>query len=164
MEVPNRPNTSPFKLHKSASAPLRHSGAIRKVAKKNPMKENLLEGGNKAMGDQAEQKVSSEEEAAEDCVFKPATDSSEPAYTGSHRISVRLPSEDSFSEESFVSEEGLAEEAKRKKEEEAAAKERQAQRQWMAIEELVQSEKNYLRMLKICTVDIRNSLQNLQVR
>lgn len=160
MEVPSRPNTSPFKLHKSASAPLRHSGAIRKVAKRNPTKENLPENGNKAMGEQA---VSFEEDTAEDCVFKAATDSSEPAYMGTHRISVRLPSEDSFSEESFVSEEGLAEEAKMKKEEEeAAAKERQAQRQRMAIEELVQSEKSYLRMLEICTVDIRNSLQKLQ--
>ncbi|XP_056295838.1 rho guanine nucleotide exchange factor 37 isoform X4 [Pseudoliparis swirei] len=56
-----------------------------------------------------------------------------------------------------------AEEAKKKsEEEEAAAKERAAQRQVLAIEELVQSERNYLRLLRLSTVTIRNNLQELQ--
>ncbi|XP_023184610.1 rho guanine nucleotide exchange factor 37 isoform X1 [Xiphophorus maculatus] len=160
MEVSGRPNTSPFKLHKSASTPLRYSGAVKKVAKKNQTKES----GNKEKDKQVEyDNASSEEETAEDLVLKPTTDSSELADAGAHRISLRLPSEDSFSEETLVSEERLAEEAKKKnEEEETAAKERQAQRQMMAIEELVQSEKSYLKMLQICTVNIRNSLNNLQ--
>uniref|UniRef100_A0A4W6C8T1 Rho guanine nucleotide exchange factor 37 n=1 Tax=Lates calcarifer TaxID=8187 RepID=A0A4W6C8T1_LATCA len=56
-----------------------------------------------------------------------------------------------------------AEEAKKKsEEEEAAAKERAAQRQLLAIEELVHSEKNYLRLLQLSTVTIRSNLQKLQ--
>ncbi|KAE8286313.1 Rho guanine nucleotide exchange factor 37 [Larimichthys crocea] len=51
---------------------------------------------------------------------------------------------------------------KKSEEEEAAAKERAAQRQLMAIEELVQSERNYLRLLQVSTVTIRSSLQKLQ--
>ncbi|XP_058505057.1 rho guanine nucleotide exchange factor 37 [Solea solea] len=77
-----------------------------------------------------------------------------------------LSSQDSFSEDCPVSEERLAEEAeeakKKAEEEEAAAKERAAQRQLMALEELVQSERNYLRMLQISTVTIRSSLQKIQ--
>uniref|UniRef100_A0A672ZN68 Rho guanine nucleotide exchange factor (GEF) 37 n=1 Tax=Sphaeramia orbicularis TaxID=375764 RepID=A0A672ZN68_9TELE len=56
-----------------------------------------------------------------------------------------------------------AEEAKKRSEEEkAAAKERAAQRQLLAIEELVQSERNYLRMLQVSTVTIRSNLKKLQ--
>uniref|UniRef100_A0A665V200 Rho guanine nucleotide exchange factor (GEF) 37 n=1 Tax=Echeneis naucrates TaxID=173247 RepID=A0A665V200_ECHNA len=56
-----------------------------------------------------------------------------------------------------------AEEARKKSEEEAAAaKEREAQRQLLAIEELVQSERNYLRLLQVSTVTIRSNLQKLQ--
>ncbi|KAK5617224.1 hypothetical protein CRENBAI_010332, partial [Crenichthys baileyi] len=165
MEGPSRLPPPPFKLHKSAPSPLRYSGAIRKVAKKNQVRDNLPEGGNKEEDNQVEEEnLRTEEETAEDSVFmKPPTDSLDVIDTGAHRISLRLPSQDSFSEDSLVSEESLAEEAKKKnEEEEAAAKERQAQRQMMAIDELVQSEKSYLRMLQICTVNIRNSLQNLQ--
>uniref|UniRef100_A0A3Q3VN76 Uncharacterized protein n=1 Tax=Mola mola TaxID=94237 RepID=A0A3Q3VN76_MOLML len=56
-----------------------------------------------------------------------------------------------------------AEEAKQKaEEEEAAAKERAAHRQLLAIEEMVQSERNYLRLLQVGTVTIRSNLQKLQ--
>ncbi|XP_038147084.1 rho guanine nucleotide exchange factor 37 isoform X1 [Cyprinodon tularosa] len=165
MEVPSRPPPSDFKLRKSASSPLRYSGAIKKVSKKKQMGGNLPEYGNEENDNQFEEnKLDTEEETVEESVFlKPPTDSSEVVDVAAHQILIRLPSQDSFSEESFVSEERLAEEAKKKKEEEeAAAKERQSQRQMMAIEELAQSEKSYLRMLQICTVNIRNNLQNLQ--
>ncbi|KAA0709214.1 Rho guanine nucleotide exchange factor 37 [Triplophysa tibetana] len=46
--------------------------------------------------------------------------------------------------------------------EEAAARERAAQRQLMAIEELVHTERNYLKNLQLCTVTIHNNLQKLQ--
>lgn len=53
---------------------------------------------------------------------------------------------------------------RREEEEAAAAKERTAQRQLFAIEELVQSERNYLRLLQVSTVTVRSNLQKLQVR
>ncbi|TNN67089.1 Rho guanine nucleotide exchange factor 37 [Liparis tanakae] len=79
-------------------------------------------------------------------------------------VNASLSSRSSFSEGSAAEEEPpSAEDAKKKsEEEEAAAKERAAQRQVLAIEELVQSERNYLRMLRLSTVTIRNNLQELQ--
>lgn len=78
-----------------------------------------------------------------------------------------LSSQDSFSEGGSVSEETSAEEPGRNREEEeaaaAAAAERAAQRQLLAVEELVQSERNYLRMLQLCTVTIRSNLAKIQV-
>ncbi|CAL8358201.1 unnamed protein product [Merluccius merluccius] len=47
-------------------------------------------------------------------------------------------------------------------EEEAAARERAAQRQKLAIEELVHTERNYLRLLQVASVTIRNNLQKIQ--
>ncbi len=47
--------------------------------------------------------------------------------------------------------------------EEAAARERAAQRQFMATEEMVQTERNYLKHLQLCTVTIHSNLQKLQV-
>jgi len=47
--------------------------------------------------------------------------------------------------------------------EEAAARERAAQRQLMASEEMVQTERNYLKHLQLCTVTIHSNLQKLQV-
>ncbi|KAK3535843.1 hypothetical protein QTP70_021156 [Hemibagrus guttatus] len=47
-------------------------------------------------------------------------------------------------------------------EEEAAERERKAQRQSMAIKELVDTERNYLKHLQICTVTIRRNLEELQ--
>uniref|UniRef100_A0A3Q0RXU7 Rho guanine nucleotide exchange factor (GEF) 37 n=1 Tax=Amphilophus citrinellus TaxID=61819 RepID=A0A3Q0RXU7_AMPCI len=76
---------------------------------------------------------------------------------------LRDSSQDSFAEESSLSEDRLEEEAGRKAaEEEAAAKERAAQRQQLAIEELVASERSYLRLLQLSTVTIRGNLQQLQ--
>ncbi|XP_057204905.1 rho guanine nucleotide exchange factor 37 isoform X2 [Triplophysa rosa] len=46
--------------------------------------------------------------------------------------------------------------------EEAAARERAAQRQLMAIEELVHTERNYLKNLQLCTVTIHSNLRKLQ--
>ncbi|XP_062855711.1 rho guanine nucleotide exchange factor 37 [Trichomycterus rosablanca] len=57
------------------------------------------------------------------------------------------------------------EEAERKRKAEAdqtAAKEREAQRQIMAMQELMDSERSYLKHLQICTVTIRYNLQQLQ--
>lgn len=55
------------------------------------------------------------------------------------------------------------EDRRRSEEEEEAARERAAQRQQLAVEELVQSERNYLRHLRLTTVTIRSNLQKLQV-
>ncbi|XP_026081146.1 rho guanine nucleotide exchange factor 37-like [Carassius auratus] len=44
----------------------------------------------------------------------------------------------------------------------ATARERDAQRQLMTIEELVQTERNYLKHLQLCTVTIHSNLQKLQ--
>lgn len=81
----------------------------------------------------------------------------------SSEVETKLSSEDSFSEEGSAPEDTLTEETRRKSEEEEAAKERAAQRQLLAVEELVQSERNYLKMLQICTVTIRSNLMKLQV-
>ncbi|KAK5864321.1 hypothetical protein PBY51_015573 [Eleginops maclovinus] len=76
---------------------------------------------------------------------------------------VRLSSQDSFSEDRKNRTEEEEEEVQKKtQEEEAAAKERAAQRQLLAIEELVQSERNYLRLLQVSTVTIRGNLNKLQ--
>lgn len=53
-----------------------------------------------------------------------------------------------------------AEDASEKAEERA---EREAQRQLLATEELVYTERNYLRLLQVCTCTIRSNLQKLQV-
>lgn len=76
-----------------------------------------------------------------------------------------LSSQDSFSEDNLASEETAAEEPvkKREEEEEEAAAERAAQRQLLALDELVQSERNYLRMLQVSSVTIRSNLQKIQV-
>lgn len=47
--------------------------------------------------------------------------------------------------------------------EEAAERVRAAQKQVMAIQELVETERNYLRNLQVCSVTIRSNLQKLQV-
>lgn len=81
----------------------------------------------------------------------------------SSEVETKLSSEDSFSEDGSASEDTSSEETRRTSEEEEAAKERAAQRQLLAVEELVQSERNYLRMLQVCTVTIRSNLMKLQV-
>lgn len=52
-----------------------------------------------------------------------------------------------------------AEDASEKAEERA---EREAQRQLLATEELIYTERNYLRLLQVCTCTIRSNLQKLQ--
>ncbi|XP_028816658.1 rho guanine nucleotide exchange factor 37 isoform X1 [Denticeps clupeoides] len=59
-------------------------------------------------------------------------------------------------------EEGEDEEQEKVAVEQAIARERAAQKQLMAIEELVHTEKNYLKHLQLCTVTIRSNLQKLQ--
>lgn len=56
--------------------------------------------------------------------------------------------------------EAPAEDASEKAEERA---EREAQRQLLATEELIYTERNYLRLLQVCTCTIRSNLQKLQV-
>lgn len=173
MEVPRRPQPSfTLALPKPASSALSPLGAVEKVTKKDPMKEKLQEkwdGATEKDDEFGKERFSSEEGTFKSgvSVFVEAPDdSSETVDTNTTHAHVRLYSQDSFSEESSISEERREEEAreaKRKSEEEAAAaKERQAQRQLLAIEELVYSERNYLRMLQLSTVTIRSNLQKLQ--
>lgn len=164
MEVPRRPQPSfTLALPKLASSALSPLGAVEKVAKKDPMKEKLQEKKDGATkGDQFGEETFSTEEESDVSVFVEApAEASELEGTNT-----KLSSQDSFSEDSSMSEERLAEEAeeakKKREEEEAAAKERAAQRQMLAIEELVQSERNYLRLLQVSTVTIRSNLQKLQ--
>ncbi|CAK6965374.1 rho guanine nucleotide exchange factor 37 [Scomber scombrus] len=174
MEVPRRPQTSSFTLplRKPASpAGMSPLGAIEKVTKKDPTKEKLQEkndGTTEKDSEFGEETFSPEEDSGVS-VFVEAPD--ETSELGEENIStadskVRLSSQDSFSGESLKSEERLAEESKevkkKKEEEEAEAKERAAMRQLMAIQELVQSERNYLRLLQISTVTIRSNLQKIQ--
>lgn len=59
-----------------------------------------------------------------------------------------------------------SEEAERKRkvdEHGIAAKERVAQKQIMAMQELIDSERSYLKNLQICTITVRYNLQQLQV-
>ncbi|XP_031722811.1 rho guanine nucleotide exchange factor 37 isoform X1 [Anarrhichthys ocellatus] len=167
MEVPRRPQPSSFTLAlpKPASSALSPLGAAEKVANKDPRKEKLQEKNDDGAAERdqfGEETFSTEEE------LNMSAETSEPVNTNTsaQEINVRLSSLDSFSEESSMSEERMAAEAEeaRKKceEEEAAAKERAAQRQMLALEELVQSERNYLRLLQLSTVTIRSNLQKLQ--
>lgn len=93
----------------------------------------------------------------------PMMEPPEPEDTSPSEVGTKRSSQDSFPEDGSVLEETSAQEARRKSEEEEAAKERSAQKQLLAVEELVQSERNYLRMLQVCTVTIRSNLMKLQV-
>ena len=75
-----------------------------------------------------------------------------------------LSSRDASSEDVWESEETPAEEP-RGPEDEAAQRtaQRTAQRQLLAVEELVQSERNYLQMLQVCSGTIRRNLTQIQV-
>ncbi|XP_068596744.1 rho guanine nucleotide exchange factor 37 [Brachionichthys hirsutus] len=141
MEVPRRPSSFSLALPNPASSPPSSPGARGKVAGEDPMSEKHQEtGGGPAESDPG--------------AAPGPEDTPEP----------RPPTADSFSDESSVSEETSEEEAQKKSEEEeaAAARERAAQRQLLAVEELVQSERNYLRLLQVSTVTIRSNLQQLQ--
>lgn len=162
MQVPRRPQPSftPLLPH---PAPL---GAAEQLTKKDPMEKQLLEKEDGTTKDQTgEEKFSSQEETLESGVAILTEAPAEDAKAG-QRI-FRYCSQESFPEQSSLSEERLDEddvEARRRAaEEEAAAKERAAQRQQLAIEELVESERSYLRLLQLSTVTIRNNLQQLQV-
>ncbi|KAM6923520.1 rho guanine nucleotide exchange factor 37 [Xenentodon cancila] len=165
MEVPRRPQPSfTLALPKPASSARCPLGTAEKVFKKSQMTEVLQEKMDETTEKEhqvGEEKFSSEEETAEESVFlKTPVDNSELVEVKSARTNSRLSSQDSFSEDRSAEE---AEEAKKKaEEEEAAAKERAAQRQMLAVEELVESERNYLRMLQLSTVTIRSNLQKLQ--
>ncbi|XP_045887225.1 rho guanine nucleotide exchange factor 37 [Micropterus dolomieu] len=155
MEVPRRPQPSSFTLAfpKPASTALSPLGAVEKLQEK---KDGIVE------NDQFGEETFSTEEESDVSVTSELVDTN----ASTMERNLRLSSQDSFSEENSISEEMLAEEAKeakkRSEEEEAAAKERAAQRQMLAIEELVQSERNYLRLLQVSTVTIRSNLEKLQ--
>lgn len=155
MEVPRRPQPPTFTLALSKPASSPPSGASGAAEKADPMKEELREKRDGA----AEKGLLGEDKEPSVPVIV------EPEDASAVEADAKLSSQDSFSEESAVSEESVLEEAKRKlEEEEAAAKERATQRQLLAIEELVQSERNYLRLLQVSTVTIRSNLQKLQVQ
>lgn len=65
-------------------------------------------------------------------------------------------------EDSFENEEENVGRMRKTAQEEATDREKVAQRQLMAIQELVDTERNYLKYLQICTVTIRSNLQKLQ--
>ncbi|XP_034545135.1 rho guanine nucleotide exchange factor 37 [Notolabrus celidotus] len=154
MEVPRRPQPSSFTLPLPKPA-LSSLGAAEKVTRKDSMTEQRDRTTEK--DPYGEETLSSEEESN----VSLCSESSELLNTNT--AGATLSSQDSFSEASSISEERLAEEARKKTEEdEAASKERAAQRQLLAIEELVMSERNYLRLLQVSTVTIRSNLQKLQ--
>ncbi|KAF7658014.1 hypothetical protein LDENG_00019120 [Lucifuga dentata] len=175
MEVPQRPQSIKLALPKPASSGLSPLGAVEKVAKKDPMNEKLQEMKD-GTAEEEEDRVagdafSPEEKKLESdisvFVETPArTSGSDTKLVDSDTEANLQPSSpDGYSEGGSVAEEKLAEEAeeaRKKSEEETAAKERAAQRQLMAVEELVQSERNYLRLLQVSTVTIRSNLQKLQ--
>ncbi|XP_071776342.2 rho guanine nucleotide exchange factor 37 [Centroberyx gerrardi] len=178
MEVPRRPQPASLKLPlpKPASSDRSPLGAVEKRTEKDPVKEK-----------QRERKDGSvEEEAAQvgEAAFNPEEETIESDVS----VFVEAPSEASERDEELLdtnispveansklsshdrcsvaeeekSPEEVEEARKRSEEEEAAAKERAAQRQLLAIEELVQTERNYLRLLQVSTVTIRSNLQKLQ--
>lgn len=179
MEVPQRPQSFQLALPKPASAVLSPLGAVEKVTKKDLLRENLQEKEDYTpeKDDEAAEDVFSPEEAAIESdmsVFldaPPETSESNVEHVDSDASNVeanlQLSLLDSCSEGGSVAEgksvEEVEEARKKSEEEEAAAKERAAHRQLLAIEELVQSERNYLRMLQVSTVTIRSNLQKLQV-
>ncbi|XP_061895767.1 rho guanine nucleotide exchange factor 37-like isoform X1 [Entelurus aequoreus] len=146
MEVPRMPQPVPFPrtIHNIVSSTRSPQGAVDSITASDTQGGNLQE---------------EKDESAED---DPLGEDGE-VTDEADRSDVDLSSRESFLEERSVSEEGVsAEEADRKAEEEEAARERASQRQLMAIQELVHSERNYLRLLQISTVTIRSNLQKLQ--
>ncbi|XP_034399475.1 rho guanine nucleotide exchange factor 37 isoform X2 [Cyclopterus lumpus] len=145
MEVPRRPRPSSCML------------ALQQAAAKDPRSSALREENDHDEGDPfGEETFGGDEEL--DGSLDGSVETSELAG-----MNATLSSRGSCSEESSTSAEEEAAEAKKKREEEeAAAKERAAQRQMLAIEELVHSERNYLRLLRLSSGTIRNNLQKLQ--
>lgn len=148
MEVPRRPQpTFTLALHKQASA-LLPLGSVEEVGQTDQME---AAAGPRRGESSANSQVS------------PMMEPPQPEGTSSSEGETKLFSQDSFCEDGSVLEERSAEEPRRKSEEEEAAKGRSAQKQLLAVEELVQSERNYLRMLQVSTVTIRSNLMKLQV-
>ncbi|XP_074530385.1 rho guanine nucleotide exchange factor 37 [Halichoeres trimaculatus] len=146
MEVPRRPQPSSFTLSlpKPALSPL---GGVEKVTKKDSAGEKLQEQRDRS----TETGLSGEESSEEESNVSIESSGLENTKTGGAKL------------ESSISDERMTEEARKKSDEdERAAKERAAQRQQLAIEELVMSERNYLRLLQVSTVTIRSNLQKLQ--
>ena len=165
MEVPRRPQPSSFTLPLPKSS-LSSLGAVENVTRTDEMFQEKKKDGTTER-DQFGEETFSTEETSNVSVFVEPPEQSELEDTNTSTVETKLSSQDSFSDETPMSAERLAEEAeearKKSEEEAAAAKEREAQRQMMSIEELVQSERNYLRMLQISTVTIRSNLNKLQV-
>nr|XP_046262371.1 rho guanine nucleotide exchange factor 37 isoform X2 [Scatophagus argus] len=155
IELPGRPLPSFARtFHKLTSPVLPPLGAGEKVTKQDPVKEKLWEkrDGNEKE-DQFGQEMFNTKEESDVSVFVEET-------------KAQFSSQDSFSEETSIPEEKLAEEEEETRnkceEDESMAKERTPQRQVLAIEELVQSERNYLGLLQLSTVTIRSNLRKLQ--
>lgn len=161
MEVPRRPQPSSLKLPLPKAA----SPALPMVTKNEPMRELPQEKRDGPSEDHRteEDTLSTDEESGVSELTEAPDEASELEQTNisTGEACLNDSSQDSFSEEKLAEE---AVEAKKKsEEEEAAAKERAAQRQVLSIEELVQSERNYLRLLQVSTVTIRTNLHKLQV-
>ncbi|XP_076005082.1 rho guanine nucleotide exchange factor 37 isoform X2 [Genypterus blacodes] len=166
MAVPQRPQSFQLALPKLASAVGSPFGA-----KNDPLKQNLQ--GKKVYTSDKDVDAAEDEAIESDLsVFAdapPETSESDVEDVDSEVFNLEANSKlsflDSCSERGSVAEETVeeVEEARKKsEEEEAAAKEKADQRHQLAIEELVQSERNYLRMLQVSTVTIRSNLQKLQ--
>nr|XP_040028935.1 rho guanine nucleotide exchange factor 37 isoform X2 [Gasterosteus aculeatus aculeatus]XP_040028936.1 rho guanine nucleotide exchange factor 37 isoform X2 [Gasterosteus aculeatus aculeatus]XP_040028937.1 rho guanine nucleotide exchange factor 37 isoform X2 [Gasterosteus aculeatus aculeatus] len=136
MEVPSRPSSFTLALHKPASSAVSPLGAVATDHREQQLQEQDDAVGEETFG--AEEELDAYEEAPG------------PINVSQDRCSEERSEED-------------AEEAQKKcDEEDASAKERAAQRQMLAIEELVQSERNYLRLLQLSTGTIRGNLRKLQ--
>ncbi|XP_037317453.2 rho guanine nucleotide exchange factor 37 [Pungitius pungitius] len=138
MEVPRRPQPSSFTLAlpKPASSAPSPLGAVEADPRMQQLQERNDSVGEETFGEEEELDVYEE-------------------APGPLNVSQGGCSEERSAED--------AEEAQKKcDEEDASAKERAAQRQMLAIEELVQSERNYLRLMQLSTVTIRGNLQKLQ--
>ncbi|XP_068181293.1 rho guanine nucleotide exchange factor 37 isoform X2 [Antennarius striatus] len=142
MEVPHKPPPLSLALHTPASPALSSPAAGEKVTVDEPMRDEL----HVAIGGAAESDLFSEGEVPE------------PEATPPVRRKSSLSTNESCSDEETLQED----EVRRRTEEEAAARERRSQRQLLAVEELVQSERNYLRLLQVSSVTIRSNLHKLQ--
>ncbi|XP_029918116.1 rho guanine nucleotide exchange factor 37 isoform X2 [Myripristis murdjan] len=169
MEVPRRPQPASFKLSlpKPASSGLPPLAAVEKVSEGKDRMEGTprgrMDGTAEEDKDQkaAERALGPEDESESDIsVF---VESAAEELLDETASPVEADSKQSRrSDEAEKSPEEAEEARKRSKEEEAAAKERAAQRQLLAVEELVQTERNYLRLLQVSTVTIRSSLHKMQ--
>jgi len=111
-------------------------------------------------------RISTEEEEDDGVWLSPRTSQGDGAgVSEGHGEAQKRSAEEEEEEEEVDGMRGRGdEEEKGKKEEEvAAARERAAQRQMLAIEEMVHTERNYLRLMQVASVTIRSNLQKMQV-